>query len=86
MPTHGLYHIQAIAIVVIDIIDPIIALIRKKMKPVSAAKNFPKRGKYDIIIVIGEKNKSTPTPTKQQPINLVAVVTIELKLNLDDMI
>ena len=36
--------------------------IRKKMKPVSAAKNFPKRGKYDIIIVIGEKNKSTPTP------------------------
>jgi len=33
----------------------------KKTNPVRAAKKFPKSGRYDIIIVMGEKNKSIPT-------------------------
>lgn len=70
----------------IDIILPIIELMIKKTNPVRAAKKFPKSGRYDIIIVMGEKNKSIPTLTKQQPSNLVRVVIIEFSLNFYDII
>ena len=40
----------------------------------TAERNPPSRGKYDTIIEIGEKNKSTPSPIKNQPPSLVSVV------------